>query len=55
MNEKELLLIRLEDLSESSENKEVRTLAKALQRFYKSKEPMGFTSDDSKKDDRNES
>jgi len=45
MNELELLLLRLEDLQESSENKEVRILAKALNRYFKSldKNEIGFT------------
>lgn len=44
MNELELLLIRLEDLTESSESKEVRTLAKALKRYFESdkKGELGF-------------
>lgn len=44
MDELELLLLRLEDLEESAENKEVKILAKALNRYLKSiKEPkLGF-------------
>lgn len=44
MDELELLLLRLEDLQESAENKEVKILAKALNRYLKSlKDPtMGF-------------
>lgn len=41
MNELELLKLRLEDLSESAENKEVKLLAKALLRYLK-KEDIGF-------------
>jgi hypothetical protein len=41
VNELELLLLRLEDLSESAENKEVKTLTKALKRYFSDK-PMGF-------------
>lgn len=48
MNELELLLIRLEDLSESAENKDARTLAKALKRYFeKSNKKMGFTNETS--------
>lgn len=45
MNELELLLLRLEDLQESAENKEVKTLVKALNRYLKSlkKGEIGFT------------
>jgi len=45
MNEQELLLLRLEDLQESSENKEVKTLTKALNRYFKAldKKQLGFT------------
>ena len=44
MDELELLLIRLEDISESAENKDVRVLAKALKRYLAANktEPMGF-------------
>jgi hypothetical protein len=44
MDELELLLLRLEDLQESSENKEVKILAKALNRYFKSLKDssMGF-------------
>lgn len=36
MDELELLLLRLEDLEESAENKEVRLLTKSLNRYLKS-------------------
>lgn len=44
MNELELLLLRLEDLDESAENKEVKILAKALKRYFEnaSKGDLGF-------------
>jgi len=44
MNELELLLVRLEDMSESSEYKDVRVMAKVLKRFFESKagKEMGF-------------
>lgn len=47
MNELELLLLRLEDLQESAENKEVKILAKALNRYLNSldKGKMGFTNE----------
>lgn len=41
MDELGLLKLRLEDLSEVAENKEVKLLAKALLRYYKKKE-IGF-------------
>lgn len=46
MNELELLILRLEDLSSDAENKEVKRLAKALMRYIKSskKGEIGFTS-----------
>jgi hypothetical protein len=45
MNELELLLLRLEDLAESAENKEVKILTKALKRYFHSteKQKMGFS------------
>jgi hypothetical protein len=45
VNELELLLLRLEDLSESAENKDAKVLAKALKRYFENtnKEKMGFT------------
>ena len=43
MDELELLKLRLEDLSESAENKEVKILAKSLLRFF-TKKDMGFKS-----------
>ncbi len=47
MNELELLLIRLEDLAESAENKEVKTLAKALKRYFKNADKkLGFQGGD---------
>jgi predicted YcjX-like family ATPase len=44
MDELALLLLRLEDLEESAENKEVRILAKAFNRYLKhiNKEKLGF-------------
>lgn len=50
MNEKELLMLRLEDLQESADNKEVKTLTKALNRYLKSldKKEMGFQSESTK-------
>lgn len=44
MGELELLLLRLEDLQESAETKEVMILAKALNRYFKSLQEnnMGF-------------
>lgn len=44
MDELELLLLRLEDLQESAENKEVKILTKALNRYLKSldKKQLGF-------------
>lgn len=43
MNELELLLLRLEDLSESADGKEVKILAKALKRFFeKESKQFGF-------------
>jgi len=42
VNELELLLVRLEDLSESSDSKEIRTLAKALKRYFNTNEGIGF-------------
>jgi hypothetical protein len=44
MNETELLLLRLEDISESSENKDARVLAKALKRYFENvdKKEIGF-------------
>lgn len=41
MGELELLKLRLEDMAESAENKEVKTLAKALLRYFK-KRKAGF-------------
>lgn len=38
MDELELLILRLEDLQESAENKEVKILAKALGRYFKKKD-----------------
>lgn len=45
MDELELLMLRLEDLEESAENKEVKTLTKAINRYLKSlkKDDLGFT------------
>lgn len=42
MDELQLLILRLEDLSESAENKEVKLLAKALLRYLDKKQGMGF-------------
>lgn len=44
MNELELLLLRLEDLQESAQNSEVKTLAKALNRYltHLNKNELGF-------------
>lgn len=44
MNELELLLLRLEDLQDSAENKEVKILTKALNRYLRhiNKEKLGF-------------
>ena len=44
MNELELLLLRLEDLQESAQNNEVKTLAKAFNRYLKhlNKNSIGF-------------
>lgn len=44
MNELELLKLRLEDLAESAENKEVKLLAKALLRYLKESK-IGFKSE----------
>lgn len=41
MDELELVLLRLEDLEESAENKEVKILAKALNRYLKSIKDSG--------------
>ena len=45
MDELALLLLRLEDLQESASNNEVKILAKALNRYFKSiqKAEIGFT------------
>lgn len=50
MNELELLMLRLEDLQESAESKEVRVLAKALNRYLKSldKKEIGFATKEKK-------
>lgn len=47
MDEIALLLLRLEGLQESAENKEVKTLAKALKRYFTNtnKEKMGFNNE----------
>jgi len=42
MNEKELLLLRLEDMCESSDDKDVRVLAKALKRYFTSEDKKGI-------------
>lgn len=53
MNELELLLLRLEDMTESAENKDARLLAKALSRYFKSteKQTIGFNDSKRKKKD----
>ncbi len=38
MDEEELLILRLADMEESAENKEVKILAKALLRYFKKKD-----------------
>ncbi len=40
MDELALLLLRLEDLQESASNNEVKILAKALNRYFKSTEKV---------------
>lgn len=44
MNELELLLLRLEDLSETAQDGNVKILAKSLKRYFESqkKETFGF-------------
>lgn len=47
MNELELLLLRLEDLTEGAKDGDVKILAKALKRYFEStkKGPLGFTNE----------
>lgn len=47
MNELELLLLRLEDLTEAASDGDVKILAKSLKRYFESvkKGPMGFTNE----------
>ena len=47
MNELELLLLRLEDLTEAANDGDIKILAKALKRYFEStkKGPMGFTNE----------
>lgn len=46
MDELQLLILRLEDLSESADDKQVGTLAKALKRYYeKTNKKMGFSNE----------
>lgn len=48
MNELELLLLRLEDMTESAESKEVKILAKTLKRYFENadKNGIGFVNED---------
>lgn len=44
MNELELLVLRLEDLSDSAANNEVKILSKALKRYFeKAEKVIGFS------------
>ena len=47
MNELELLLLRLEDMTEGASNSEVKILAKSLKRYFEStkERTLGFTSE----------